>query len=106
MDKTEKMRGCVALCGVALANMRELRDTLLKELYVLFMALDIKDNDSEKIEDPELYKIALDLEYNAESLRGSADDLQAVLQGLEKVKIMITNSRKEVILRQLNSPKR
>ena len=87
MDKTEKMRGCVALCGVALANMRELRDTLLKELYVLFMALDIKDNDSEKIEDPELYKIALDLEYNAESLRGSADDLQAVLQGLEKIKI-------------------
>ena len=87
MDKTEKMRGCVALCGVALANMRELRDTLLKELYVLFMALDIKDNDSEKIEDPELYKIALDLEYNAESLQGSADDLQAVLQGLEKIKI-------------------
>ena len=87
MNKTEKMRGCVALCGVALANMRELRDTLLKELYVLFMALDIKDNDSEKIEDPELYKIALDLEYNAESLRGSADDLQAVLQGLEKIKI-------------------
>ena len=87
MNKTEKMRGCVALCGVALSNLRELRETLLNELKVLFKALEIKDQDSEKIEDPQLYKIALDLEYNADSLKSSAEDLESVLKDLEKLNI-------------------
>lgn len=87
MNKTEKMRGCVALCGVALSNLRELREALLNELKVLFMALEIKDQDSEKIEDPQLYKIALDLEYNADSLKSSAEDLESVLKDLEKINI-------------------
>ena len=87
MNKTEKMRGCVALCGVALSNLRELREALLSELKVLFKALEIKEEDSEKIEDPQLYKIALDLEYNADSLKSSAEDLESVLKDLEKINI-------------------
>ena len=87
MNKSEKMRGCIALCSVSLANLRELREALLNELKVLYLALGIKDNDSEKIEDPALYKIALDLEYNADSLKSSAEDLESVLKDLEKLNI-------------------
>ncbi len=87
MNKTEKMRGCVALCALSLNNLKELREALLNELKALFKALEIKDQDSEKIEDPQLYKIALDLEYNAESLKSSAEDLESVLKDLEKLNI-------------------
>lgn len=87
MNKTEKMRGCVALCALSLNNLKELREALLNELKALFKALDIKDQDSEKIEDPQLYKIALDLEYNADSLKSSADDLESILKDLEKINI-------------------
>ena len=87
MNKTEKMRGCVALCGVALSNLRELRETLLNELSCLYKALGIEDQDSEKIEDVQLYKIAGDLEWNAERLQSASEDLASVLEDLEKIKI-------------------
>ena len=87
MDKTEKMRGCVALCAISLNNLKELREALINELKLLYRALEIEDNDSEKIEDPALYKIALDLEYNADSLKSSAEDLESVLKDLEKINI-------------------
>lgn len=87
MNKTEKMRGCVALCALSLNNLKELREALLNELKALFKALEIKDQDSEKIEDPQLYKIALDLEYNADSLKSSAEDLESIIKDLEKLEI-------------------
>ena len=85
MNKTEKMRGCVALCKIASSTMQELRSEVLKELDSLFLALGIKDKDAEKIEDAQLYKIALDLEYNAESLKSSAEDLESIIKDLEKI---------------------
>ena len=87
MDKTQKMRGCVALCSVSLNNLKELREALLNELGCLYRALGIEDQDSEKIEDAQLYKIALDLEYNAESLKSSAEDLESIIKDLDKLKI-------------------
>lgn len=87
MNKTEKMRGCVALCALSLNNLKELREALLNELKALFKALEIKDQDSEKIEDPKLYEIALDLEYNADSLKSSAEDLESIIKDLEKLEI-------------------
>ena len=87
MNKTEKMRGCVALCALSLNNLKELREALLNELKALFKALEIKDQDSEKIEDPQLYKIALDLEYNADSLKSSAEELESIIKDLEKLEI-------------------
>lgn len=87
MNKTEKMRGCVALCALSLNNLKELREALLNELKALFKALEIKDQDSEKIEDPQLYKIALDLEYNAEELKSSVEELESIIKDLEKLEI-------------------
>ena len=87
MNKTEKMRGCVELCSVYFNNLKELREALLNELKCLYKALEIKEEDAEKIEDPQLYKIALDLEYNADSLKSSAEELESIIKDLEKLKI-------------------
>lgn len=87
MNKTEKMRGVVALCGVALTNINELREALTNELKTLFRALEIEDQDTEKIEDPQLYKIALDLEFNADNLQSCAQDLESVIKDLSRIKI-------------------
>ena len=87
MNKTEKMRGCVALCSVSLNNLKELREQLLYELKALYKALEIEDQDSEKIEDPELYKIALDYDYNAESLETCAEELESIIKDLERIKL-------------------
>lgn len=87
MNKTEKMRGVFALCSVALTNMKELQEALTNELKTLFKALEIEDQDSEKIEDPALYKIALDLEFNADNLRSCAQDLESVIKDLDRIKI-------------------
>ncbi len=87
MNKNEKMRGCAALCRVSLNNLKELKEQALFELSALFKALDIEDQDSEKIEDPELYKIVLDLQYNIESLQSSAEDLESIIKDLERIKL-------------------
>ncbi len=87
MNKTEKMRGCVALCAVALNNLKEIKETLTTELNALFLALGIKDKDAEKIEDAELYKIALDLDYNAQEVESIGEDLANVIKYLEKLSI-------------------
>ena len=87
MNKTEKMRGCIALCAVSLNNLKEIRETLLNELKTLFKALEINDSDFEKIEDAELYKIALDLDYNAQEIESIGEDLANVIKYLEKLNI-------------------
>ena len=87
MNKTEKMRGCVALCAVSLNNLKEIREALLNELKTLFRALEIEDQDPEKIEDVELYKIANDLQYNAEEIESIGEDLANVIKYLERLKI-------------------
>lgn len=87
MNKTEKMRGCVALCAVALNNLKEIKETLTTESNALFLALGIKDKDAEKIEDAELYKIALDLDYNAQEVESIGEDLSNVIKYLEKLSI-------------------
>ena len=87
MNKSEKMRGCVALCALSLNNLKELREAVLLELKTLFRALEIEDQDTEKIEDAELYKIANDLEWNAERLQDSAEELESIIKDLEKIKL-------------------
>ena len=87
MNKTEKMRGCVALCAVALTNLKEIKEALTMELNALFLALGINDRDAEKIEDAQLYHIALDLDYNAEEVESIGEDLANVIKYLEKLSI-------------------
>lgn len=87
MNKAEKMRGCVALVKIAVNQMKEIRSETLKEWEALFLALGIRDKDAEKIEDTQLYKIALDLEYNAQELKTSAEDLESIIKDLEKISL-------------------
>ena len=87
MNKSEKLQGSIALCQVAFNNLMELSEALRVELKTLFRALEIEDQDAEKIEDAQLYKIALDLDYNAEEIQSNAQDLLNVVKYLEKLKV-------------------
>ena len=87
MNKSEKLQGSIALCQVAFNNLMELSEVLRAELKTLFRALEIEDQDAEKIEDAQLYKIALDLDYNAEEIQSNAQDLLGVVKYLEKLKV-------------------
>ena len=87
MDKSQKMRGCVALLEVSRNNLNEVRETLLNELKSLFKALEITDSDFEKIEDAQLYGIALDLDYNAHEIADKVEELESLIKDLDKLKV-------------------
>ena len=87
MNKAEKFEGCLSLLRVASSNLQEVRDALLNDLKILFKALEITDSDFEKIEDPQLYKIALDLDYNAHDIKNELEDLSSLIKSLEKLNI-------------------
>lgn len=81
------MCGCVALLEVARNNLSEVRETLLNELKSLFRALEITDSDFEKIEDAQLYGIALDLDYNAHEIAEKVEELESLIKDLDKLKV-------------------
>ena len=87
MDKSQKMRGCVALLEVSRNNLNEVKETLLIELKSLFKALEITDSDFEKIEDAQLYSIALDLDYNAHEIAEKVEEFESLIKDLEKLKV-------------------
>ena len=81
------MRGSVAVLEVARNNLNEVKETLLNELKSLFRALNITDSDFEKIEDAQLYGIALDLDYNAREIGEKVEDLDSLIKDLDKLKV-------------------
>ena len=87
MNKSKKLGEALALCGVALSILKELEENERSELKLLFKALDITDADFEKIEDAKLYGIALDLDSHAYSLKNQAEDLETVMQDIERLKL-------------------
>lgn len=87
MNKSKKLGEALALCGVVLSILKELEENERQELKLLFKALEIEDQDSEKIEDPALYGIALNLDYNADQLKDQAEEMQSFIKGLERVKL-------------------
>lgn len=87
MNKSKKLGEALALCGVVLSIIKELEENERQELKLLFKALEIEDQDSEKIEDPTLYGIALNLDYNADQLKDQAEEVQSFIKGLEKIKL-------------------
>lgn len=87
MNKSKKLGEALALCGVALSILKELEENERQELKLLFKALEIEDQDSEKIEDASLYSIALDLDYNADQLKEQAEEMESFIKGLERVKL-------------------
>lgn len=87
MNKSKKLGEALALCGVVLSILQELEENERQELKLLFRALEIEDQDSEKIEDPALYGVALNLDYNADQLKDQAEEMQSFIKGLEKIKL-------------------
>ena len=87
MNKSKKLGEALALCGVVLTILKELEENERQELKLLFKALEIEDQDSEKIEDPTLYEIALNLDFNAGQLKDQAEEMQSFIKYLEKIKL-------------------
>ena len=87
MLKSRKLSECVALCNIVVNCLNEISEESEKERKLLFKALEIEDQDVEKIEDPKLYGLALDLEYNAHQLKDLAVEMQSIIKDLEKIKI-------------------
>ena len=87
MQKMRKVSECIALCNIVVNNLNDLSEVLASELKLIFKALEIEDQDSEKIEDAKLYCIANDLEYNSKDLKDKAEELQSFIKDLEKIKL-------------------
>ena len=87
MNKSKKLEEAIALCGVALTLLKELEENERQELKLLFRALEIEDQDPEKIEDAKLYGVALDLDSNVHQLKNEGEDLESFIKGLEKLKL-------------------
>lgn len=87
MNKSKKLEEAIALCGVALTLLKELEENERQELKLLYKALEIEDQDPEKIEDAKLYGVALDLDSNAHQLKNEGEDLESFIKGLEKLKL-------------------
>ena len=87
MLKSRKLAECVALCNIVVNCLQEISEESAKERKLLFKALEIDDEDAEKIEDPKLYGLALDLEYNADQLKNLGEEMQSIIKDLEKIKI-------------------
>ena len=87
MQKERKLGECVALCNIVVNSLNDLSEALSNELKLIFKALEIEDQDAEKIEDAKLYGIALDLDYNSSQLKNISEEVQSIIKDLEKLKL-------------------
>lgn len=85
MEKARKLNEALQLLEIVRHTLREIGEACESERKLLFRALEVED--AEKIEDASLYKIALDLDYNAEELKSNAEDVASIIKYLEKIKL-------------------
>ena len=85
MEKDRKLNECIQLLEIVRHTLRDISEACENEHKLIFKALEV--DDAEKVEDPKLYGIVLDLEYNAESLKSTAEDLKSLISDLERIKI-------------------
>lgn len=85
MEKARKLNEALQLLEIVRHTLLEIGEACESERKLLFRALEVED--AEKIEDASLYKIALDLEYNAEELNSNAEDVASIIKYLEKIKL-------------------
>ena len=87
MEKSRKLSECVALCNIVVNCLNEISAEAEKERKLIFKALEIEGEDAEKVEDPKLYGLVLDLEYNARELKNLGEEVQSIIKDLEKIKL-------------------
>ena len=87
MEKNRKLSECVALCNIVVNCLNEISTETEKERKLIFKALEIENEDAERVEDPKLYGLVLDHEYNAKQLKDLAEEVQSIIKDLEKIKL-------------------
>ena len=87
MEKNRKLSEAIQLLEIVRHSLNDIAEACESELKLIFKALEISDEDPEKIDDAGLYKIALDLDYNGKEIREEAEDLKSFIDSLNKIKI-------------------
>lgn len=85
MEKMRKVNETLQLLEIARHNLRDLSEACENERKLVFRALEV--DDAEEVEDPKLYSIINDLEYNAKDLKDKAEELEGFIKDLEKIKL-------------------
>ena len=82
MNRRE-LNECVQLGTIIFNRLLDVKEKLNANLNAIFHACGVEQ--IEDIKDIELYKIASELEYNAQELRRKAEDLETIIEGIAEI---------------------
>lgn len=85
MEKARKLNEAIQLLEIVRHTLTEIGEACESEKKLIFKALEVED--AEQVEDASLYKIVLDLDYNAGELKSNAEDVASIVKYLEKIKL-------------------
>lgn len=81
--KQEKLNAIKCLLNSAFTLCMDLKDEMRQQMQAVLLAEKVED--VEDVQDPELYKICLDLEFNGQTISQQAEDIENILEWLCKI---------------------
>lgn len=78
--KQEKLNAVKCLLNSAFTLCMDLKDEMRQQMQAVLLAEKVED--VEDVQDPELYKICLDLEFNGQTISQQAEDINRILEWL------------------------
>lgn len=81
--KQEKLNAVKCLLNSAFTLCLDLKDEMRQHMKAILLAEKVED--VEDVQDPELYKICLDLEFNGQTISQQAEDIENILEWLCKI---------------------
>jgi len=81
--KQEKLNAVKCLLNSAFTLCMDLKDEMRQQMQAVLLAEKVQD--VEDVQDPELYKICLDLEFNGQTISQQAEDIENILEWLCKI---------------------
>ena len=81
--KQERLNAVKVLLQSAFTLCMDLKDEMRNQLKAVLLAEKVED--VEEVQDPELYGICLDLEFNGQTISQQAEDINNILEWLCKI---------------------
>ena len=81
--KQEKLNAVKCLLNSAFTLCMDLKDEMRQQMQAVLLAEKVED--VEEVQDPELYRICLDLEFNGQTISQQAEDINNILEWLCKI---------------------
>ena len=82
-SKQERLNAVKVLLQSAFTLCMDLKDEMRKQLKAVLLAENVED--VEDVQDVELYRICNDLEYNGEEISRQAEDINNIIEWLDKL---------------------